>query len=253
MLRCRKEMLSEAMVTEPDAGEPYGYTPAGAKTYSTFGIEGTTYEIGYDCVRKLLHGSIRGKVFLDFGCGAGRSTAFLKELGAGYVYGVDHAQNMIDLAVATNLDGAEFLFIADTIPLPDESVDGAVSLTVFVEIRTIDAMRRACNEIARVLRSGGPFIMMSINPMAFGHTFRNFGYPATEQLHSGAITRAILTAPGGQISIDDTYWTEDDYKSALSRAGFTVESIDYPHPGDSSAWATDEAAVPPFIVIKAIK
>jgi len=32
-----------------------------------------------------------------------------------------------------------------------------------------------------------------------------------------------------------------------------VASIDYPRPGDPSAWATDEAAVPPFIVIKAIK
>jgi SAM-dependent methyltransferase len=253
MLRCRKEMLSEAMVMEPGAGDPYSYTPAGAKTYSTFGIEGTTYEIGYDCVSELLHGSIRGNVFLDFGCGSGRSTAFLKELGAGYVYGVDHDQDMIDLAVATNLDGAEFLLIADIIPLPDESVDGAVSLTVFIEIRTIDAMRRACSEVARVLRRGSLFIVMSIKPTAFGHTFRNFGYLATGQLHSGAITTAILTAPGGQISIDDTYWTEDDYTSALSSAGFTVASIDYPRPGDPSAWATDEAAVPPFIVIKAIK
>jgi SAM-dependent methyltransferase len=241
------------MVMEPGAGDPYSYTPAGAKTYSTFGIEGTTYEIGYDCVSELLHGSIRGNVFLDFGCGSGRSTAFLKELGAGYVYGVDHDQDMIDLAVATNLDGAEFLLIADIIPLPDESVDGAVSLTVFIEIRTIDAMRRACSEVARVLRRGSLFIVMSINPTAFGHTFRNFGYLATGQLHSGAITTAILTAPGGQISIDDTYWTEDDYTSALSSAGFTVASIDYPRPGDPSAWATDEAAVPPFIVIKAIK
>jgi ubiquinone/menaquinone biosynthesis C-methylase UbiE len=241
------------MVMEPDASDPYGYTPDGAKKYSTFGIEGTTYEIGYDCVGQLLHGGIRGKVFLDFGCGAGRSAAFLKELGAGYVYGVDDAENMIDLAVATNLDGAEFLLIGDAIPLPDESVDGAVSLTVFVEIRTIDAMRRACNEVARVLRRGGPFIMMSINPMAFGHTFRNFGYLATEQLHSGDIARATLAAPGGLLLIDDTYWTEDDYTSALSQAGFTVASIDYPRPGHPSAWTTDEAAVPPFIVIKAIK
>ena len=183
----------------------------------------------------------------------GDGTAFLKELGAGYVYGVDHDQNMIDLALATKLDGTEFLFIAGTIPLPDESVDGAVSLTVFVEIRTIDAMRRTCSEVARVLRRGSVFVVMSISPMAFGHTFRNFGYPATERLHSGAITSAIVTAPGGQFSIDDTYWTEDDYRGALSQAGFTVAAIDYPRPRDPSAWATDEAAVPPFIVIKAIK
>jgi hypothetical protein len=100
-------MLPEAMVMGPGAGGQYSYTPADAKMYSTFGIEGTTY-------------------------------------------------------------GAEFLFIADTIPLPDESVDGAVSLTVFVEIRTMDAMRTACSEVARVLRRSSPFIVMSINPLAFG-------------------------------------------------------------------------------------
>jgi ubiquinone/menaquinone biosynthesis C-methylase UbiE len=161
-------MLPEAMVMGPGAGGQYSYTPADAKMYSTFGIEGTTYEIGYDGVRELLGGRVSGKVFLDFGCGAGRSTAFLKELGAGYVYGVDHDQNMIDQALAAKLDGAEFLFMADTIPLPDESVDGAVSLTVFVEIRTMDAMRTACSEVARVLRRSSPFIVMSINPLAFG-------------------------------------------------------------------------------------
>jgi SAM-dependent methyltransferase len=241
------------MVMGPDNGGRYSYTPAGAKIYSTFGIEGTSYEIGYDCVRQLLDGNISGEIFLDFGCGAGRSTAFLKELGAGHVYGVDHDQNMVDLARAMNLDGAEFFFIADAIPLPDESVDGAISLTVFVEIRTVAAMRRACSEIARILRPGSPFIVMSISPMAFGHTFRNFAYPAAEHLHSGAIISAIVTAPGGQFSIDDTYWTEDDYREALSEAGFTVAAIDYPRPRDPSAWATDEATIPPFIVIKAIK
>jgi len=74
----------------PDAGGRYSYTLDGAKIYGTLGIEGTTYEIGYDCVRRSLGDGISGKTFLDFGCGAGRSTVFLKALGAEHVYGVDH-------------------------------------------------------------------------------------------------------------------------------------------------------------------
>jgi len=160
---------------------------------------------------------------------------------------------MLDLALATKLDGVEFFLIADTIPLPDEAADGAISLTVFVEIRTIPALSRACSEVARVLRRGSPFIVMSVNPMAFGHTFRSFGYPTAGPLQSGNITTAIITAAGGQFAIDDTYWTEEDYRDALVQAGFTVATIDYPSPHDPSAWSTDEATVPPFIVIKAIK
>ena len=237
----------------PDAGGRYSYTAGGAKIYSSLGVEGTTYEIGYDRVRELLGDSITGKVFLDFGCGAGRSTAFLRALGARHVYGVDHDQDMIDLARAAILDGAEFSLIAGTVPLPDESVDGAVSLNVFIEIRTMDAMRRACKEVVRVLRREGVFIVMSASPAAFGHTFRSFGYPATGHLQSGSLTRCIVTAPGGQFCIDDTYWAEDDYRDALLQAGFTVTAIDYPRPHDPSGWSTDEATIPPFVVIKAIK
>jgi ubiquinone/menaquinone biosynthesis C-methylase UbiE len=241
------------MVMGPDAGGRYSYTPDGAKIYGTLGIEGTTYEIGYDCVRQSLGDGISGKTFLDFGCGAGRSTVFLKALGAGHVYGVDHDQNMLDLALAAELDGVEFFLITDTIPLPDEAADGAISLTVFVELRTIPELSRACSEVARVLRRGSPFIVMSVNPMAFGHTFRSFGYPTVVPLQSGDITTAIITAADGQFAIDDTYWTEEDYRDALVQAGFTVAAIDYPSPRDPSAWSTDEATVPPFIVIKAIK
>jgi len=65
-------------------------------------------------------------------------------------------------------------------------------------------------------------------------------------------TGAARTAPGGQFPINDTYWTEEDYRGALVQAGFAVAAVDYPHPRDPAAWSTDEATVPPFIVIKAI-
>jgi len=32
-----------------------------------------------------------------------------------------------------------------------------------------------------------------------------------------------------------------------------VATVEYPRPADPSAWLTDEATIPPYIVIKAIK
>jgi SAM-dependent methyltransferase len=232
-----RECSPEVMAMGSDAGGQYRYSADGAKIYGTLGIEGTTYEIGYGCVRESLGDGIAGKVFLDFGCGAGRTTFFLKALGAEHVYGVDHDRNMLGLALAARPGGVEFFLISDAIPLPDEAADGAISLTVFVEIRTMAAMSKACGEVARVLRRGSPFIMMSVSPMAFGHTFRSFGYPAAEPLQSGDITTAIVAAPGGQFPIDDTYWTEEDYRGALAQAGFAVASVDYPRPRDHAAWS----------------
>jgi hypothetical protein len=46
---------------------------------------------------------------------------------------------------------------------------------------------------------------------------------------------------------------EDDYVDAVEQAGLAVITIDYPGPHDPAAWSTDEASIPPCIVIEARK
>jgi SAM-dependent methyltransferase len=236
----------------PDAGSRYRYTGGNAELYGSLGIEGSTYEIGFAAVADLL-GDITGKTFLGFGCGTGHSARFLKRLGAGHVYGADHDRDMIGQALSQELDGVTFLLINGPIPLPDASVEGAISMNVFIEIRTPAAMAHACAEIARTLRPGARFILESSGPMAFGHTFRSFSYPHAGSLRSGEMTPCVVTAPGGQFVIQDTYWTEDDYVDAIEQGGLAVTTISYPRPRDPAAWSTDEASIPPFIVIEARK
>jgi len=40
---------------------------------------------------------------------------------------------------------------------------------------------------------------------------------------------------------------------AVEQAGLAVITIDYPRPHDPAAWSTDEASIPPCIVIEARK
>ena len=169
------------------------------------------------------------------------------------MYAVDHDQNMIDQALSRELDGVTFVRIDGPIPLPDTSADGAVSMNVFMKIRTLAAMRRACAEIARTLRAGAAFVLESSSPMAFGHTFRSFSYPHAGPLRSGDTTPCRVITPGGQFVIEDTYWTEDDYVDAIEQAGLAVTTIDYPRPRNPAAWSTDEASISPCIVIEAKK
>jgi hypothetical protein len=77
------------------------------------------------------------------------------------VYGVDHDQNMIDQALSQELGGVTFLLIDGRIPLPDFPIDGAVSMNVFMEIRTVGAMTRAC--AARCARRG-PAPALGLSP-----------------------------------------------------------------------------------------
>jgi len=130
-----------------DSDNRYRYTSNNAMIYDTFEIAGTTYEIGFRRVAELL-GDITGRVFLDFGTGTGRSAAFLKALGAEDVYAVDHDRDMIQVSRTKGLGDAG--------------------------IRTRSAMRGVCSDVARTLRRGSPFIVMSSSPMSFGHTFRSY-------------------------------------------------------------------------------
>src|SRR5690242_19155353 len=111
---------------EADSSDQFRYTFRGAELYGALGIEGTSYEIGFEAVRLAL-GDIQGRVLLDCGCGTGRSAAFLKSLGAGRVYGVDRDQDMIDGALAQRLTNAVFMRIDEVIPLPDEPFPASFS------------------------------------------------------------------------------------------------------------------------------
>jgi hypothetical protein len=63
----------------------------------------------------------------------------------------------------------------------------------------------------------------------------------------------MVTTAGGRFVIEDTYWAEDDYVDAIVQAGLTAATIGYPQPRDRAAWSTDEAFIPPCIVIDAGK
>jgi hypothetical protein len=62
-----------------------------------------------------------------------------------------------------------------------------------------------------------------------------------------------VITPGGQFVIQDSYWTEDDYVDTIGQVGLTVTTVGYPRPRDPAAWSTDEASIPPCIVIEARK
>ncbi|HEY0753394.1 MAG TPA: class I SAM-dependent methyltransferase [Ktedonobacteraceae bacterium] len=224
----------------------YSYSPDHAHIYSQLGISGTTYEISFNEVSKLLINHMHGKTALDFGTGTGRSARFLKSLGAARVIGVDHDENMIKQAQASHEATIEFHLIdQQTMPLPDESVDIVMSAHVLVEMRTLHEMQQALKEIARILKAQGMLVVISTNPASLGHEFKSYVYPAKAAVKSGDLITCVLkgTEP---FEIDDTYWTEEDYRHVFASAGFSNIQAIFPL-GAGEQWL-DETIVAPDIV-----
>jgi SAM-dependent methyltransferase len=105
----------------------------------------------------------RPGVVLDFGCGIGSATPFLRDLlGAGRILGVDTSAR--SLAVARRLHGAgdAHFLTADELPL-GEPVDLVYCNGVFHHIPPA-ARGEAVDRIARTLRPGGLFSFWENNP-----------------------------------------------------------------------------------------
>ncbi len=228
----------------------YIYTPENAKIYSELGVVGTTYEVSFNEMTRLL-GDLRGMTVLDYGTGAGRSARLLQTLGAWKVIGVDHDPNMIGQAKLNAITEIEFHEITnDQIPLPDNSVDSVVSAHVFVEMKTVEVMQHAAGEIFRVLKPGGAFVLISTSPASIGHDYVSYQYKKRENLKSGDPITCVVKGEK-PFEIDDTYWTEPDYRASLEGIGFTIAEITYPL-AEGDGWL-EETMVAPDILLKAIK
>lgn len=225
---------------------PSVYSLEQARAYKQIGIEGT-YALGFDEAARQI-GDIRDQTWIDFGTGTGRSAQFLKHRGAGRVFALDCNLDM--LTQAQPASGVEYYHIKDLVPaeISNQSVDGAFSANVFIEIRTLKEMQSWCSQIASKLKPGGSFIIITTNPEAGGHNFKSYSY---DMLQSGNV--AVCTVKSDPpIQLQDTLWAVQDYIQILEASGFRVEGVSYPPLAQGEGWL-DETKVAPQIIIKAIR
>jgi SAM-dependent methyltransferase len=98
---------------------------------------------------------------VDIGCGEGRLTRHLKELGH-VVVGIDASRSLV--AAAREADAAMDIVLADAtaIPLRDTCADLVIA---FMSLHDIDAMPATIKEIARVLVPGGHLCLAIVHPI----------------------------------------------------------------------------------------
>lgn len=104
-------------------------------------------------------GDVAGRRVVDVGCGTGRFTAEL-ELNAARVIGLDLDPSMLRVA-ARRVECSLLMGDASTLPFADGSFDVAVAVTL---CEFVADPGRVFNQLARVTRPGGHFVVGSLNP-----------------------------------------------------------------------------------------
>lgn len=94
-------------------------------------------------------------IIVDFGCGYGRSLGELAEQGYDNLIGLDFSPAMIEAARERFPEITFEQIESVNIPLPDESVDGALLFSVLTCVPTDEGQQAIVKELHRVLRRGG--------------------------------------------------------------------------------------------------
>jgi SAM-dependent methyltransferase len=193
---------SSEMVTEAAARDGYA---AWAESYDEPG--NPIIAIEQPVVWKMVESRARGRA-LDVGCGTGRHTRRLIELGHA-VIGVDYTSAMLHRA-RVNVQGAEFAH-ADmrSLPFASASFDLVVCALAIAHVAELDA---AIAELARVLRPGGDLVLSALHPF---------------QAHLGWHA-PFESSEGGRGFVREHPHSHADYFRSFQRAGLTVWACEEP-------------------------
>lgn len=165
---------------------------------------------------------------LDLGCGPGDVSRWMADTYNIHVVGVDNSAAMLTLANAHGDDPriSYHLSVEDRMAfLPDSSVDSAMACFVFQSVAENDRVHTLISEVARVLRPGGLFTVLSPHPdHVDGATFEGFcrGEAGVDYQAGDPIPIRIRHCDDTWAHITNVYWPETSYDAWLREAGFTV-------------------------------
>lgn len=230
-----------------------------AKNYSKLHVRanGTLYLAFRDIPELLLgrlpnHKHWQDLLCVDYGCGAGRSTRFLKSLGVVHVDGFDINQEMLIHAKTFDPEGHYELIQSSKIPSPNDIYDLAFCSFVFVEIGDKNENMKIFQEISRILAPHGLFVIVTTtkdlyNPENKWLTYKILPHP--EPLKSGQAVPLRMTDI--EFDLFDYYWSEEDYLNWGKQASMSLVSEDHPlgNKSDGFDWESESTVSPYSIYI----
>ncbi|OEU88227.1 methyltransferase type 11 [Streptomyces abyssalis] len=154
---------------------------------------------------------------LDYGCGYGRLTAQLVELGYGDVHGVDPSRALIERGRREHPELPLLRFDALPLPFDDGSFDAAL-LFVVLGVVTADADQEALlAEIARLVRPSGVLYLSDVPLQTDEHHVRRYEEAAAS---SPGRPYGVFSTPDGGLF---RHHRPEELRELLRTHGFAAE------------------------------
>jgi len=221
-----------------------------AKAYATLEFA-NTYYLAYRDLPAIFAEYAPGKRALDFGCGTGRSTRFLQELGFSAT-GVDISEDMLRIARATDPTGDYRLVPGDSL---DEFAAGSFDLVL--SAFTFDNIPQAAKakifrDLSKLLAPSGIVVNLVSSPQIYTHEWASFStkdYPENAAAQSGDLVHIIVTDHQDRRPVEDIVCTDASYRAVYRVAGLEVAQMLEPlAQGDEPYPWVSETKIPPWVM-----
>lgn len=210
-----------------------------------------SYYLAYRDLPTILSEYVTGKRALDFGCGTGRSTRFMRKLGFN-VTGVDVSEDMLRIARATDPSG-DYRTVRDD--HFDELEGGAFDLVLSAfTFDNIPGAKKAriFIDLGKLLTTNGAIVSIVSSPEIYTHEWASFttkDFPQNATAGSGDVVRIVVTDHEDQRPVEDILWTDESYRAVYREASLQAVEIFKPlAKGDEPyAWVS-ETKIPPWVI-----
>ncbi len=228
-------------------GNPYD-DPTRAEAYAGLEFPGTYY-LAYRDLPALIARYAAGTRALDFGCGAGRSTRFLRDLGFSVV-GVDISPAMVAAAQARDPGGDYRVVMPGNLEtLPPAGYDLILSVFPFDNIPSGDRKVSTLRALRSRLAAGGTIVNVSAAPAVYLNEWVSFStkdFPDNRVAVDGDQVWAVMLDGPDRRPVSDVLWTEDGHHEVYLAAGLSVIETRRPlgRPDEPFPWVTERTISP---------
>jgi SAM-dependent methyltransferase len=220
-----------------------------ARAYATLEFPGT-YHLAFRDLPSLIRHYGCGTRALDFGCGTGRSTRFLRDLGF-QVIGVDISQAMLD--EARRLDpGGDYRLVGDGDILDDFAPDSfGVILAAFTfdNIPTDAAKAEALTGLRTLLGCDGALFLVVSSPAIYVNEWVSFStknFPENREARDGDRVRIVMLDVPDRRPVEDVLCTDANYRRLFENARLEVREMRSPLATgrETTPWVSETATAP---------
>jgi len=221
-----------------------------ASAYAELEFPGTYY-LAFRDLPMLFEKYASGLRALDFGCGTGRSSRFLRDHGF-EVVGVDISAAMLEQARKLDPNGDYRLVEENRLKRIDGPFDLILSTFTFDNVPTIHQRRSALIELRDLLSDDGSIINVVSSPEIYINEWASFStkdFPENWNAKSGERVKIVMLDVSDRRPVEDVVFSDDDYRRIYDDIGlFVCEVIQPTATGEEKIDWVSELEVAPWTI-----